>query len=376
MRIAKRIERPRIGFLVGASADWGGASRVAFTTLETINRDRFDPVVLLPEEGPIIDRLDRLNLRYVIWGRAHEPRGLISHAGDIARMGWRLRRERIDLLDMNNNFWRAAEAPAARLMGIPIVTHYHLSARESGPYVRFSSAIAAVSQWVADNSGPPSVPKVVIPNSMILDRFDQATEIRAELGLKPEQVVFAFLGQIRDIKGVDLFIQMAKLLPGEHLRFLIAGECRDPVKFPGSYTETRLQAEIAGDKRISYLGYRTDVASLYKSVDVVVAPSRWGEPFALVNLESGAASRPLIATRDGGTPEMLVDGKNGFLIDRDDLGGLVQRARELAESVELRQQLGRCARERVEQRYTTAPVRKLERLYLSLLSRTFDGTLD
>ena len=334
------------------------------------------PLVMLPKEGPIIDRLDRLGLPYTVWGKAHEPVGVLSHAGDIVRLVRKLREERVALLDMNYQFWRAAEAPAARLLGVPIVTHYHIVLPEVGPYVRLSSAIAAVSKWVADNSAPALVPKVVIPNSMVLDRFDSATEIRGELGLHPEDVVFAFFGQVREIKGVDLFIRMAKALRGDRLRFLIAGECRDPRQFPGSYTLERLQSEIADDARIRYVGYRSDMERMYKSVDVVVAPSRWGEPFALVNLESGAARRPLIATRDGGTPEMLADGENGFLIDRDDLGTLIRRAQELADSAELRTRLGRCGRDRVEQRYTTAPVRKLERLYSQLLSRTFTGSIE
>lgn len=375
MTRARSGNRPRVAFLVGAAQDWGGASRVVYTTLEMIDRERFDPLVLLPREGQIIDRLERLGLRYLTWGKAHEPAGAFAHAGDILRLARRLHNERIDLLDINYNFWRAAEAPAARLLGIPIVTHYHTVPREAGPYVRLSSVIAAVSKWVADNSGPASVPKVVIPNSMLPDRFDAATEIRGELGLEKHHVAFAFFGQIREIKGVDLFIRMAKTLKGDHLRFVIAGECRDPNRFPGSYTLERLRAEIADDPRIRYVGYRSDMERMYKSVDVVVAPSRWGEPFALVNLESGAAGRPLIATRDGGTPEMLADGENGFLIDRDDLDTLIRRARELAESAELRSRLGRCGRERVEQRYTTAPVRKLERLYAQLLAGTFTGSI-
>jgi glycosyltransferase involved in cell wall biosynthesis len=367
--------RPRIGFLAGATRDWGGASRVVFTTLELLDRDRFDPLVLLPKEGPIVERLSRLGIRYLVWGNAHEPKGWISHAKDILAIARRLRSEGIDLLDINSGFWRAAEAPAARLMGIPVVAHYHMPFRETGPYMRFVSAIAAVSKWVADNSLPQAVPKVVIPNSMVPDRFDAATDARVELGLAADEVVFGFFGQIREIKGVDLFIRMAKKLPGNHLRFVIAGECRDPSRYPGSYTKERLLQEIADDPRIRYVGYRSDMERLYKSVDVVVAPSRWGEPFALVNLECGAARRPLIATRDGGTPEMLIDGENGFLIERDDLETLTRHARQLADSPELRLQLGRRGRERVEQFYTTAPVRKLERLYGELLAGTFAGSL-
>lgn len=360
-----------ICFLTNAAADWGGASRVVYTTLELIDRRRFEPLVLLPSLGPIVPRLEKLGIRYVDWGATKEARGLLSHGRDVLSAMRLFRQHRVDLLDVNVHLWRPAEMLAAWLLRIPIVTHYHAVVAECGPYVRLSTVIAPVSEFSARNSGPPNVPKVVIPNSMILSRFDAAKDIRGELGLRPEHVVFSFIGQVREIKGVDLFIKMARALPGDRLRFLIVGECRDPAKFPGAYTEERLKAEIGGDTRFLCLGYRRDIEDLYRSSDVIVAPSRWGEPFALVNLEAGAAGKPLLAARDGGTPEAIASGENGFLFERDDLDALIRHAAMLAADAALRERMGARARAIVEQRYTTAPVRKLEQLYDSLIERRF-----
>ena len=360
-----------ICFLTNAAADWGGASRVVYTTLELIDRTRFEPVVLLPSLGAIVPRLERLNIRYVDWGETREAKGLLTHARDVLAAAWLLRKHRVDLLDVNVHFWRPAEFLAARLLGIPIVTHYHAVVPDCGPYMRLSTVIAPVSEFSARNSGPPGVPKVVIPNSMILSRFDAAKDVRAAVGLSREHVVFSFIGQVREIKGVDLFIKMARALQGDHLRFLIVGECRDPAKFTGAYTEERLKSEIGGDPRFLCLGYRSDIEDIYRSSDVIVAPSRWGEPFALVNLEAGAAGRPLLAALDGGTPEAIADGENGFLFEREDLDALIRHASLLAGDRGLRERLGARARAIVEERYTTAPVRKLERLYEALIDRTF-----
>ena len=310
-------------------------------------------------------------MRYVNWGETHEAKSVLGHARDVLAAVRLFREHRVDLLDVNAVLWRPAEVLAAWLLRIPIVTHYHAVVRECGPYMRLSAAIAPVSEFSARNSGPPGVPKVVIPNSMILSRFDAAKDIRATLGLGPEHVIFSFIGQVREIKGVDLFIKMAHALRGDHLRFLIVGECRDPAKFEGAYTEERLKSEIGGDERFLFLGYRSNIEDIYRSSDVIVAPSRWGEPFALVNLEAGAAGRPLLAARDGGTPEAIADGENGFLFDCGDLDALIGHARLLASDRGLRQRLGARARDIVEERYTTAPVRKLERLYDSLIERTF-----
>lgn len=361
-------ERKTIAFLTGAAADWGGASRVVFTTLELLDRSRFEPLVLLPEAGPIIERLQARRTRYVIWGDAREPRGPFHHARDVVDCMRRLRAFGIDLLDVNFRFWRAAEVLAAWFLRIPVVTHYHLVTTRWGPYMRLSSAIVPVSRFTAERSGPPGVPKVVVPNSVMVDRFDRGRDIRSAVGLEPGHVVFTFVGQVREVKGVDLFIRMARAMRGESLRFLIVGECRDPERFPDAYTEERLCAEIGDDPRIRYLGYRTDVENVFVSSDVIVAPSRWGEPLGLVNLEAGAARRPVLAARDGGVPEIVSHGENGFLVEPGDVEALVRHAELLSGDAALRAEMGARGRRLVEERFVATPVRKLERLYDALLA--------
>ncbi len=183
----------------------------------------------------------------------------------------------------------------------------------------------------------------------------------------------SFVGQIRDIKGIDLFIQLAHAIPGPSTKFLIVGECRDPARFPGSYTEARLRGEIGDDARIRYVGYRSDVENVYRASDIVVMPSRGGEPFGLVTIEAGACRRPVVATRDGGLPEIIRHGENGFLVEREDLAGLVRYTSMLVDDPELRQRMGQRARQIVEERFTEQPVRDLERAYDRLLSRGKDG---
>ena len=358
-----------ICYLTESAGDWGGASRVLFTTLRLIDRMRFEPLVLLPSKGPVLPLLEQIGVSYVIWGRAHEPGGVARYAMDIAATLRFFRQRHVDVLHINDaNYWRPAEVLAAKLLRIPIVTHYHVVVDKPGPFIKYSDLIVAVSAFTAEASQPKSVPKAIVHNSVILARFDQARDIRDELDLSPDDVVVSFVGQIRDIKGIDLFIRLAHAITGPLIKFLIVGECRDPHKFPGSYTEERLRSEMGGDSRIRYVGYRADVENCYRASDVVVMPSRGGEPFGLVTIEAGACHRPVVATRDGGVPEIIQHGENGFLVDRDDLAGLVHHTMLLIGDQELRQRMGQRARQIVEDRFTERPVRDLERAYDRLLS--------
>jgi L-malate glycosyltransferase len=360
-----------ICFLTESAGDWGGASRVLFSTLRLIDPTRFEPLVLLPSKGPGLPLLDQIGVPYIIWGKAHEPAGAVRYAMDIAKSIRLFRNRRVDLLHINGaNYWRPAEILAAKLMRIPVVTHYHVVVDKPGPFVKFSNLIVAVSAYAAAASEPKAAPKVVVHNSVVLTRFDQSRDIRAELGLSTDNVVVSFVGQIRDIKGVDLFIRMAHALPGSSVRFLIVGECRDPERYPGSYTDERLRKEIGDDSRIRYVGYRADVENIFRTSDIVVVPSRGGEPFGLITIEAGACRRPVVATRDGGLPEVVCHGENGFLVGREDLAGLVHHTGLLIADEKLRQRMGARARQIVEERFTEQPVRTLEHAYDQLLSGT------
>lgn len=362
---SKRI----VCYLTESAGNWGGASRVLFSNLRGMDRTRFEPLVLLPAAGPVVPILDELAIPYLIWGKAQEPNGMLRYARAVARSILTFRRRGVELLHVNGtNYWRPAEILAARLLRIPIITHYHVVVDRAAPFIKYSKLIVAVSAFTARASEPKSIPKAVIHNCVVLDRFDQARDIRPDLGLSPADVVVSFVGQIRQIKGIDLFLRLAHAIRAPNARFLVVGECRNPERFPGSYTEARLRDEIGDDSRIRYLGYRRDVENIYRASDIVVVPSRGGEPFGLINIEAGAAAKPVVATRDGGISEVIVDGENGFLVEPENLEGLVRATQLLIGDEALRHRMGERARGIVEERFTTRPVRELERLYDRVLS--------
>ena len=158
---------------------------------------------------------------------------------------------------------------------------------------------------------------------------------------------------------------MARQIQNPNARFLIAGECRDPRKFPGSYSEQDLMDMVDGDTRIRYIGYVKQVENVYHTSDIVVVPSRWQEPLGLINLEAGACRKPVVATRVGGIPEVIHDGKNGYLVEPGDVGHLVARVGQLINNPEERRAMGEAGRLQVEKDFTTQPIRKFEDLLLA-----------
>ena len=363
-------QKPVICFITGSAGDWGGASRVLYTNLRLIDRSKLTPLLLLPCTGPIEDELKQRDLRYLIWGPLTEPGNHLAYLRAFIK-AWRFfRRERVAVIHVNgSNFWRPAELLAARMLGIPILAHYHLINNEPAPAMAWCRAAVAVSHYTAEQSGPTGLAKPVVYNPVSLQRFDSGHSLRQELDITAEQIVVVFLGQIREIKGVADFITMARRIPDPNVRFLLAGECRDPEKFAGSYTPADLQTLIGDDTRIRYIGYIKEVENVYHTADIIVVPSRWQEPLGLINLEAGACYKPVVATRVGGIPEVVVDDVNGYLTEPGNVQELVEHVAELIANRELRITMGMAGRRQVEEKFTTYPVREFENLLLSYAGR-------
>lgn len=358
-------QRPVIGFVVGSSGDWGGASRVIFTLLRLMRFERMEPLVLLPRRGPIQQELEERGLRYVIWGPFTE----LGSVAKYCRAYWRalrlLHRERVRVLHVNSHiFWRPAELLAAYTLRIPMIAHYHLINDAPAPFMKLCRAAVSVSRYTAEQSLPAGLSKPVIYNSIDLDRFDAGVSLRGELGLAPADLIVSFVGQIRDVKGVQDFIAMARRIRDPRARFLIAGECRDPKRYPGSYTVEDVHSMIGGDNRIRYVDYVSKPENLYQTSDIIVMPSRWPEPLGLINLEAGACRKPVVATRVGGIPEVVHDGVNGYLVAPGDVDDLVRRVEQLLESPEERRAMGAAGRLLVEREFTTKTVVEFENLLL------------
>lgn len=356
--------RPRICFLTGSAADWGGASRVLYTTLRKIDLTRLEPLVLLSGDGPIKAELEALGIRCLVWGPANEPENKVAYVKALFRALCLLRHERIAVLHINHRFWRPAEVLAALMLRIPVLVHFHVVNLQEGSFMGRCRAAICVSHYVAEASLPKALPKKVVYNPTSLERFEKGRSLRDEWGVPLNAVVVAFLGQIREIKGVQDFIAMAHQIPNPDACFLIAGECRDPKEFFGSYSEQDLKDLAGGDARIRYVGYVKEVENVYHTADIVVVPSRWQEPLGLISLEAGACRKPVVATRVGGIPEVVEDGVNGYLVEAAAVEALADRVSRLVADPALRVRLGEAGRIRVEHDFTTRPVREFEDLLL------------
>lgn len=116
----------------------------------------------------------------------------------------------------------------------------------------------------------------------------------------------AFVGRMAPEKAPDLAVEVARLA-GIELRLAGPAEDRHRDFFDGVMSATDTE----------YVGHleRRDLATFLGDARALVMPLRWEEPFGLVVIESLAAGTPVIAWRRGAMPEIIEDGRTGFLVD-------------------------------------------------------------
>jgi len=205
-----------------------------------------------------------------------------------------------------------------------------------------------------------------IPSMVDLDEFDPAQrhDVRRELGFGIEGVAFGWVGRLDRKKRVEDFVRAAALLQTREprARFVVIGgaDAFMPEYEPELH---RLAEDLGLGERLQFLGDRADVPRLMTGLDAMVWLAS-GEGMPHVIAEAGAASLPVIATRDNGTLEQIEDGVTGIFVPHERPTAAAAAMHRLASDVTLRRRLGAALRCEVEARYaTTVIVPRWERLF-------------
>lgn len=158
-------------------------------------------------------------------------------------------------------------------------------------------------------------------------------------------------------KGIFLLTEAAERLRKKYedkVEFLLVGGLDD---HPGAIAKEQLDAVCDG-KYIQWLGYRTDVCDLLKSCHIVAFPSYYMEGLPKSLIEADAIGRPVITSNSVGCKETVIDGETGFLIQPKDVDALTEKLDLLLSNVELRQQMGKKAREYAEKYFDIEVVKQ------------------
>ncbi len=207
------------------------------------------------------------------------------------------------------------------------------------------------------------VPEIATCSSVVLNGLDVTRLSPTPLAFDPPCVLL--LGRLTYEKGFDVALRACAEVVREFpsLRVVLAGDG------PARASLTALADDLGLDDRLDVRGAvpSPDVSALLAGATVVAVPSRYEEPFGLVALEAALAARPVVASRVGGLPEVVVDGETGMLVPSDDPHALADGLRAVLRDPDRASRLGAAGRGRAErdfsvERHTTEFETLFERL--------------
>jgi len=236
-------------------------------------------------------------------------------------------------------------------------------------WLKFCDRIIANSAYTASlvaRTVPREQRISVIPPGVHPERFNLKPDVevlKKQFALEGRQVIL-FVGRLARRKGVKQFVEKSLARIVRHMPdvcFVIVGDnptesltCQDDIlsEIVATIDEMKLQ------NHARLLGTLSDdeVVKLYQLCDVVVLPALASpddvEGFGIVLLEAAAAGKPVVATRVGGIPESVEDGKSGVLVEPDDHDGLSRALIELLGDDRKRLTSGRYAKNRVTEQFS------------------------
>ena len=188
----------------------------------------------------------------------------------------------------------------------------------------------------------------VLHNGVDAEAFAR-TERRDALDRHGVRAPYAlFVGRISEQKGIFQLLEAARSLPAGVQLVLCASSPDTPELL------ARLEVAVAGRPEIHWINAMVpvpEVVQLYSHAAVFVCPSIY-EPFGLINLEAMACGTPVVASRVGGIPEVVVDGETGRLVEPGDVAALGQALREVLADPARARRMGEAGRRRVEAHFS------------------------
>lgn len=338
---------------------FSGAERALLLTVRHLDPSRYVAHVVVGTDGELLAELRKAGVSSEYVGFAWlDRRHLPSWAATVARVTRICRRLRPCMVHANDVQSFQPGGYAARLLGLPSITHVRFPNEGSGYrwFLRpgFLRAVFVSQSFMAATvAEAPDVfagrAEVIYDGVLVPPQLDDAARLglRQRLGLPLDKTLVAIVGQVAEVKGVWEFVHAAghvtRTTTSAH--FVVVG---DDLQGRGALTRQMREtvAALGLTSRFSFLGFQRAASALMPAFDIIAAPSHL-EPLGLSALEGMAAGRAVVGARVGGMLETIDHETTGLLVPPRDAEALGAALVDLISAPERRSEMGTAGRERV-----------------------------
>jgi glycosyltransferase involved in cell wall biosynthesis len=352
----------------------GGQERQTIMNVRTMDRARFEPVVaVLHLDGEHLADLAEAGVRPVVFDVGSSMLRA-NTALQVARIVRFVKANGIDLVHAQDLYTNVLGTVAARLAGVPcVVTRVDLNHNVSG-YRRqvlawtsrradrvLVNALCIRDLAIREGVEPDRI--VVVRNGLDLEAFDRAAQRAPDAPAPEPGGIVCIANMHHPVKGqTDLLMAMKEVVrarPDAHVTFVGDGLRRPHLE--------RSARQLGIADRCHFLGHRLDAPALLARASLSVSAS-YAEGISNAIMEAMAARLPVVATAVGGTPELVRESVNGFLVPPGAPAALARRILDVLASAPLRRRMGDRGRRIVETEFGVAQMRtSYEALYEDLV---------
>ena len=346
----------------------GGEKQLAYL-VENIDRTRYRPLVVCPDDGVFAEHLQRANVPTVIlelppWRKVKSLIARDSAAKKLVRLA---ETHGAHLVHTSDSWFNPYLWSVRKHLKIPVVSHVRnlLTPTQVRKY-RFDRmdriiAISEQSRVPLIQAGIDAKKIDVIHNCVDLSVFQPVSK-----PVRSAKYVVGSVGRIEPFKRQKTFIEIAARVVAhcKEVRFHVVGAALDTAEHRTYEHEVRqLVAKYGIQAFVHFTGHRTDMPKAMQELDLLVTLSAGS-----VIAEAMAVGKPVIGTPVGSTPEMIVHGETGYLVPLDPIDGIADKIVELAKDPTRSGRMGQRARKYAEKAFSVEMhVQKVQEVYEKLL---------
>lgn len=367
---------------------FGGVQHTLLDIAKHIDREKFEPIVICSPGGELPRLLAEQNIRVQAVGKGEylryssgQPFGTLRDLFAVTREIIRLaKKEEVQVIHTFDGmlFFAASLArlfqPQLKVIWLDsgfnlYPLHFRLVMKWCFKRAAMVAAVTGIRRGQLLEEGLEESKSAVFHCGTDFHLRPQVADPFAETDSKGSFRV-GIVGRLVPIKNFELFLQAARIVADKyaHVRFHIVGQ-------PGFLESDleyfrQIEAQMQSLKLTELITFHQpveDLSPILAGFDVLVSSSHI-ETFGRTLVEAMALSKPIVATKVGGVPEVVADGEVGFLVPAGNVGAFAESICRLVEDAELRETMGRNGLQRVLERFDVRAItRRWEQTYESLL---------
>lgn len=373
------------------SAELYGSDKTLLLLLRYLDKTKYNPVVILPFEGPLKVELEKENIKVVIapvlklYRRMFSPKNIYIFFKDIRKAF-----KAANGLNAQYKFDLIYSNTLAVLLGIfyakktkiKHLWHVHEIIESPKIFTKLFRKLLALkcNSKIVYNSAETkkfwdvyesiSIKSEVICNGLEIKENnltqEEILEIRSKLfNSNPSELIIALVGRISRWKGqkvlLNTFYELCKTYSNIKLAFV--GSPPPNQEFFLEELTIRIQ-ELGISEKVQHIAFTNNIENIWQSIDIAVVPSIEPEPFGLVAVEAMLGRKPVIGSNHGGLKEIIVHNETGFLVEPNSERALSEAISKLIQNSELRRLLGEKGYERAVKEFSVEKyVQKIEKIF-------------